>query len=405
MAVHPRMHIAVVAPLIGKTATGLSTYVADLVPRLCDAGHSVTLIATDCGYRGSDAGELVEIDSRAQFKLFHVPGRWNRRLYRSPEMVKWFRESVTEFDVVDIQGIWSWIAADVAAACRAAGVGYVLTPHGMMTRWDWQKQMLMKRVFFATKLRQVWRNASIVRYLSAGELQHSMVRPSSDFVVIPNAIEPAASFDCAAGDAATREWLALSAEDPVILFLGRVTDQKGVLELLRAFELLQAEFPRMQLVIAGPLEGAYGAAVRQHAEASGRGSIHVVGPVFGEAKQGLFAAATLFVTLSKNEGLSIAALEALSMGVPVVVTRDSNLPEAEAGAAGLTTMCDPVTAAKDIASILNDPARFSGMRRNARMVAEQHFSWSAVLPRLLRVYEQVAAGRVSRPTAMALVEG
>ena len=124
------------------------------------------MIASDCGYRAADAGDLMPIDSRAELKLFAVRGRLNRRLYRSPELSRWIRQAVRQFDVVDVQVIWSCIAVDAARACVAAGVPFVITPHGMMTRWDWSKQMTLKRVFFATQLGPVWRCASAIRYLS-----------------------------------------------------------------------------------------------------------------------------------------------------------------------------------------------------------------------------------------------
>src|SRR5256885_9194858 len=76
------LRIALVAPMIVKSATGLSSYIRELVPRLCDLGHRVTVVASDCANHGADAGELIEVDSRADLKLFRVIGKLNRRLYR-----------------------------------------------------------------------------------------------------------------------------------------------------------------------------------------------------------------------------------------------------------------------------------------------------------------------------------
>src|SRR5260370_36635993 len=90
--------IALIAPFLSKRATGLSTYIADLVPRLCDAGHSVTVVAAACGYRGGRAGEMAEVDSRANLRVFPVRGAVDRGVYRCVEMSRWLDSAVREFD-------------------------------------------------------------------------------------------------------------------------------------------------------------------------------------------------------------------------------------------------------------------------------------------------------------------
>jgi glycosyltransferase involved in cell wall biosynthesis len=382
------LRIALIAPYLNKRATGLSTYIAELAPQLCDAGHQVSIIGADCGYRGEEAGELIEVDSRANLRVFPVRGKLNRRLYRSAEMSRWLISNVREFDVVDIQTVWTLIAVDAARACLSAGVPYVLTPHGSMTRWDWSKKRNFKRIFFATLLRKVWGSASAIRFLSNGELANSMVAPKAPVAVIPNAVPVPAGekSDTAARNICAR--LNLPEKAQIVLFLGRVTHQKGVVELLQAFALIQERCPDAYLVVAGPFDGEYGEMVRKICALNAR--VRLLGPVFGEEKYDLFKASTLFVTLTRNEGLPIAALEALSFGVPVVLTADANLPEVEDFGVGTITTCEPERAARDIASMLLNPVQLSRMRGSARRMVEQRFSWDFVLPRLIELYQRAA---------------
>jgi len=232
--------------------------------------------------------------------------------------------------------------------------------------------------------------------LSKGELESSMIGPAGRYAIIPNAMDIPASATSTAARAA-RERLGLTEDAQLILFLGRVTAQKGVFELLHAFERVAAACPRAVLAIAGPLEDEYGDEIRELAASVPHSErVRILGPVFSDAKNDLFAAASLFVTLSKNEGLSIAALEALSFGVPAVLTRASNLPEIELGGAGVVTDIDPLAAANAITGLLNDPSRLEQMRSNARRVIERSFSWQAVMPQLGQLYSDVAAARASR---------
>src|SRR5260370_13390531 len=386
--------IALVTPYINTSGGGVSTYLAGIVPRLCDAGHQVSIVSADCGLGGPEPDKPIEMDKRATLHLFPVRGRFNRRLYRSVEMSRWLNTAVHKFDVVDIQGLWSLIGIDAARACLSAGVPYILTPHGMMTRWDWSKRPTSKRIFFATVLQKVWREAAAVRFLSHGELKNSMVAPEAPAAIVPNAVQlpPEQKPDSVSAGAHAR--LDLPPDAKIVLFLGRVTDQKGVVELLQAFALVQERCPDAFLLIAGPLVGEYGNTVKKLASLNER-RIRVLGPVFGNDKHDLFESASLFVTLSKNEGLPFAVLEALSFGVPVVLTVDSNLPEVEDFGAGTITSCEPGRAAGDISKMLLDPAQLSHMRRSARRMIEQRFSWGFVLPQLVQLYERAASRQVS----------
>ena len=389
------LRIALIAPFIDKRATGLSSYIAEVVPRLCDAGHQVSVIAADCGYRGAEAGELIGVDARATLRVFPVRGALNRRLYRCAEMSRWLESAVGEFDVVDLQGLWTFITVDAARVCLSAGVPYVITPHGMMTRWDWSKKRHWKRVFFATLLGKVWREAAAVRFLSHGELKNSMVAPVAPAAVIPNAVELPAGEKPDSPSRKVHGRLDLPPDAKIVLFLGRVTDQKGVVELLQAFALVQERCPDAYLLIAGPLDGDYGNSVKKLASAN-TSRVRLLGPVFGSDKNDLFESASLFVTLSKNEGLPIAVLEALSFGVPVVLTADSNLPEVVDFGAGTITTCEPGRAAGDISKMLLDPVQLSHMRHSARRMIEQHFSWNFVLPQLVQLYQRAATQAATR---------
>jgi glycosyltransferase involved in cell wall biosynthesis len=383
------LRIALIAPFLNKSATGLSTYIADLVPQLCDAGHQVSIIGTDCGYRGEEAGELVEVDSRANLRVFPVRGRLNRRFYRCAEMSRWLNSAVREFDIIDIQGVWTSIAIDAACACLSGGVPYVITPHATMTRWDWSKNRHWKRVFFATRLRKVWREAAAIRFLSHGELKNSMVPPATPFAVIANAVQPPAADKTRTAKRDVCARLGLPPNATLVLFLGRVTDQKGVMELLQAFAVMQERCPDAYLVIAGPLDGEYGNSVKKLASVNAR-RVRLLGPVFGSDKNDLFESASLFVTLSKNEGLPIAVLEALSFGVPVVLTAESNLPEVEDFGAGTITTCEPERAAGAISAMLLDPVKLGQIRVGAKRMIQQRFSWNFVLPQLVQLYQRAA---------------
>jgi glycosyltransferase involved in cell wall biosynthesis len=166
-----------------------------------------------------------------------------------------------------------------------------------------------------------------------------------------------------------------------------------VLELIQAFDIVRKRCPEAVLAIAGWLDGSYGEAVRQCAANGGsHETIHFLGPVEGEMKHDLLASASVFVTLSRSEGLPIAVLEALGYGIPCVLTKNSNVPEVSEYAAGVIAELDTAKAADAIAGILLDEERRVAMGENARRLAVERFSWNAVLPQLTALYEQIVHG-------------
>lgn len=381
--------------MLSKRATGLSSYIADLTQRLLDDGHRVTILATDCGYRGQDAGELISIDPRANVVIFPVHGRLNRKLYRSSKLVEWFGDHVHEFDLLDIQGIWTIVNMEVAKIAEAAALPYVVTPHGMLTKWDWNKRRLLKKILYNFGVAHMLRRSACIRFLSTGEAENSAESITSRSIIIPNAVEPRSGIYTDNVKQQVCQQFTIDPNDKIILFIGRICYQKGVLELAQAFELLCRDRKDVSLIIAGPIDpGSY--ADRFEAFWAGsqmKSKIHVLGPIFGEVKYDLFRSADLFATLSRNEGLSLAALEALSQGLPLLVTKDSNLPEVHLFIAGAITECDPKLASQALVDILKDPESLKKMKNNAKSLFETHFSWPTVLPQLIALYRSISAPR------------
>jgi glycosyltransferase involved in cell wall biosynthesis len=268
----------------------------------------------------------------------------------------------------------------------------VITPHGMMGRWDWAKRPFAKRIFYHAKFARCWHSAGAIRFLTPGEVDQSMIAPTAPFVIIPNAVEPPSKPD---RFAAERARLRLKVPDtaPIVLFVGRVNKQKGVIEIIKAFDLTHKECPDAVLAIGGPLEGDYGQEVLRVAQTVvSRNQIRVLGPVWGQDKRDLLEASALFITLSRNEGQTKAAIEALTFGVPAILTVDSNIGEVGEFNAGVITELDPVKAGEVMTVLLRDRKGLAAMSANARRLAECKFSWNAVLPQLLDLYAQVAAG-------------
>lgn len=129
--------------------------------------------------------------------------------------------------------------------------------------------------------------------------------------------------DCAS----TRQSLNIPPEVPVLLFLGRITIDKGVRELLQAFSLLQAAGSDAHLVFVGRFDtgsGVSGAISQNDIERIP--NTHMAG--YSECQEAYIAMADLLCLPSYREGFGTAVIEAAAMGVPTVGTNIYGLSDA-----------------------------------------------------------------------------
>lgn len=126
---------------------------------------------------------------------------------------------------------------------------------------------------------------------------------------------------------AQRRRLGLPPDACVAVYVGRLTDAKGMPELAEAIRPLLVSRPKLRLLLVG--EGPHAAAWRALAGGSGDSSrVVLTGLVPPSAVRGHLAAADFMVFPSRSEGLPQSVVEAMDCGLPVVGTRVGGIPEA-----------------------------------------------------------------------------
>ena len=180
---------------------------------------------------------------------------------------------------------------------------------------------------------------------------------------------------------------------PYVLFVGRITRQKGVPVLLRAAASLE---PSAQLVLCAgapdtPELGNEVSALVEELRESRDGVIWIPEMLpRGDIVQ-LLTHATVFACPSVYEPLGIVNLEAMACGTAVVASRVGGIPEVVAdGETGLLVPPDdPSALASALNSLLGDPGQASAMGRAGRTRAVTEFSWQAVAARTAALYGEV----------------
>ena len=211
-------------------------------------------------------------------------------------------------------------------------------------------------------------------------------------------------------DADLARSLGLDPDLPSVIFVGRITRQKGLPYLLRAARLLP---PDVQLVLcAGAPDTeeilAEVTALVDELSAERGGVVWIDRHLPRNELTALLTAATAFVCPSVYEPLGIVNLEAMACGAPVVGTATGGIPEVvddgvtgvlvpiEQADDGTGTPLDPDAFVGDLAAVLTrvvtDPDSARAMGRAGRRRAEEHFAWDAIAARTRELYERVLEG-------------
>ncbi|SLM94563.1 glycogen synthase [Brachybacterium nesterenkovii] len=294
------------------------------------------------------------------------------------------------------------------------GVPHVLSAHSLEPLRPWKAEQLgggYRLSSFAE--RTAYEGAAGIIAVSAG-MREDILRsyPAVDPArvhVVHNGIDVEAW--AANPDTSALERLGIDPQAPTIVFVGRITRQKGLPYFLRAVR----ELPEgVQVVLCAGAPDTPEIA----AEVSGlvaelqatRSGVHLISEMLPrhELTQ-ILTHATTFVCPSVYEPLGIVNLEAMACGTPVVASATGGIPEVvvdgETGFLveldqlddGTGTPTDPDRFIADMAAALtnmvSDPERAAAMGRASRERAAEHFSWESIGERTLEVYRSVIEQR------------
>lgn len=237
------------------------------------------------------------------------------------------------------------------------------------------------------------RATKIIAVSDAVAKSAATVASPSRIETIPNGIDAARfAITHTATRGHTRYALHVSGDAPVIVCLSRLSPEKDVTNLLEAFALLLPRFPDARLFVAG--DGKLRPTLQWHIELLGIGaSAHLLGSLPREAVADLLRAADVFALSSREEGLSLAVLEAMAAGLPVVATRIGGLPEAVAeNVTGyLAPAQNPPAFAAQLARLLGDKTAREAMGEAGRARALERFTQERMVAQTFAVYEAIHA--------------
>lgn len=295
-------------------------------------------------------------------------------------------------------------------------VPHVLSAHSLEPLRPWKAEQLAGGYALSSWAeRTAYESAAAVIAVSGGmreDILRSYAVDPAKVHVVHNGIDldgwkrPEGDEERAAA-AAVLERLGIDPTRPTVVFVGRITRQKGLPHLLRAAAQLPAD-AQLVLCAGAPDTPEIAAEVTGMVESlqdTRDGVIWIEEMLPRPELVAVLDAATTFVCPSLYEPLGIVNLEAMAVNLPVVGTATGGIPEVvedgvtgtlvpiEQATDGTGTPLDPAAFEHDLAealtTMLADPAHARVMGDASRRRVEDHFSWDAVAQRTLAVYEAV----------------
>jgi glycosyltransferase involved in cell wall biosynthesis len=291
---------------------------------------------------------------------------------------------IPRHDIIHIHAAWSmsfWRKTVFFAMARCfrkktvvhlhapAFDGFRRTPLKLCSRW------VFTRADAVIALSETW----------AREIR--TIAPRANVRVVPNPCE-----------APAEPITSLVDREPMILFSGQLESRKGFRDLIRAMPAVLAKVPEAKLVMAGHggVEEAKALArflgIEQH--------VQYLGWITGEKKTAVLSRARVFCLPSYGEGLPMAMLEAMSYGIPVIVTAVGSIPDViRNGDSGIMVKPGDVAEISEaIILILRQTHQAQRMADAAVQIVRQNFSPDHVGACLSRLYDDLGASvRVRSP--------
>jgi starch synthase len=314
-------------------------------------------------------------------------------------------------DAPDIVHCHTWYAHMAGLLARPlTGARLVLTTHSLEPHRPWKVEQLGTAYDVTTWIEgTAYRNADGVVAVSAAmkEDVQNLYGVHPDRVrVIHNGIDPDEYRP--RHDPEVLRALGVDPDVPIVLFVGRITRQKGILHLVRAIRHLR---PGVQVVLCAgapdtPEIGAEMAALVDEVKRDSTVPVVWIPQMLDKPRViALYAHAAVFVCPSVYEPFGIINLEAMACETPVVASAVGGIPEIvvpgetgilvpiQAEGGGSVEPADPEAFSRALADAVNelmdDPDRRAAMGRAARARVEAHFSWRAIAQQTLAFYRDL----------------
>ena len=264
------------------------------------------------------------------------------------------------------------------------GVPYVIIPHGELNQIAQEKKWLKKKVANMLLFSSFYNRAAAIQFLSNSEMEGTKIVKSKRILGTNGIFIPQQYKD------------SFENEGIQITYIGRLEIRpKGIDLLIKAVKLIEDDirnkYKNVKIDIYGPDAKGRFAAVQKLIEENGLShiiSLHLA--VSGDEKISKLMDTDLFIQTSRHEGMPMGILEAMSYGIPCIITEGTSLGViTRRYGAGWVAENTVESIAATLKRALNDTDSLNRKSANARKLIEENFTWDVISKDILAQYENL----------------
>lgn len=314
-------------------------------------------------------------------KNIEIDGISNQFLYNSKNPIKSLPEPFSLPDLVVFHEIYIPAFLSISKQLRSLGVPYIIIPHGSLTKQAQKKKWLKKSVANTLLFNKFISGAVALQMLSERELDatkfHNNKFVGTNGVDLPLNLKTH-----------------FNKEKINFVYIGRLeTHIKGIDLLLDAVGN-SAKFLRernVNISIYGPdYQGSFACISAIIKEKNISDIVKLNSAVFEMEKIAVLLNADAFIQTSRTEGMPTGILEALSYGLPCLVTTGTTIGNIiEESDAGWCCETNAQAISLKIEQAVQEKESFQKKSENARLLVEKHFSWADIAKGVIEKYKEI----------------
>ena len=383
------MKVLQVVPSLAPEWGGPVKVVNELAGALEVIGVSSEIISA----QGRRVGNPETVTNDIPIHLFETGPIARLWTAHTPGLKKTLARKIPDFDLVHIQELWHYPGYIASKIARSRNVPYIVTIHGELNEWNLQQKRLKKQIYMTAIQRGILQKSAALHAITQAESNRiRQLEIETPVAMIPNGIHTEEFENLPDRSQFVSRYPELE-NRLIVLFLGRIQQKKGLDILAQAFGNLVRTRDDVRLVVAGPDEDNTLTEVKTILKSQGALEKAVFpGMLTGEQKLEALSAADIFALTSYSEGFSVALLEALSAGLPLVITDECNFPEVGDSRAGFVVRPNDSETASALMSLLDSADLRREMSENARRLVRSNYTWERIAEKMFTLYENVIAG-------------
>ncbi|HTC19722.1 MAG TPA: glycosyltransferase [bacterium] len=381
------MKIALVTDTYFPRINGVSTSTQIFAEEFTKLGHEVHIYAP--AYPNSmDESEHIKVFRFPSWYLFFDPEDRLGRPWADKKLVQQLIDA--KYDIIHTQTPFT-LGGPAVKWARQSGAKVVHTYHTLFAAYTEHYLWFLPKalgVWYAKRASRRYCNSCDLLITPSTEMQNVLLsyNVTKPVEVIPTGIR-LERFQGKDGER-FRKMKGYKAEDQVVLFMGRVAEEKNIDFLMRVVHRLKPRIPHLQFLIAG--EGAAKKGLeKMTVDLKMEGYVHFAGYLSKEDWRDCYAGSDLFVFASITETQGLVVTEAMAAGTPVVAVGEMGIKDVMAsGKGGLVTKLNEDEFTEAVYKILTDKALYA-QKKSETLAEADKWSSGSMAKRMLEAYEKL----------------